>query len=68
MTPNVGGLDRALRIVLGLALLSLPFWMEGDARWFGLVGLVPLATGLVRHCPAYPLLGLSTARPAGGRR
>lgn len=62
---NVGGIDRALRIVAGLALLSLLVLLEGNARWWGLVGIVPLATGLFRFCPAYTLLGLNTCPMSG---
>lgn len=58
MKANVGGIDRALRIVLGLVLLSLV--VVGPKTLWGLVGLVPLATGLMRFCPVYPLLGVST--------
>ena len=60
MKANVGGIDKVLRIVLGAGLLALVFVLEGDARWWGLVGLVPLATGLIGFCPLYPLLGLNT--------
>ena len=60
MKANVGGIDRVLRILAGVALLALVFVLEGNARWFGLVGLVPLATGLAGYCPAYALFGLST--------
>ncbi len=60
MKSNVGGMDRVLRIVAGLAILSLFFFLPGDQRWFGLIGLVPLATGLFRFCPAYTLLGINT--------
>jgi hypothetical protein len=60
MTANVGNADRAIRIVAGLALLSMLLWVEGSARWWGLIGLVPLATGFLRWCPAYTLLGTST--------
>lgn len=60
MKANVGGIDRVLRIVVGLAVLSLVFVLEGTARWWGLVGLVPLLTGIVRFCPVYPLLGVSS--------
>ena len=60
MTVNVGNADRIIRIVVGLAILSLLFILEGNARWFGLIGLVPLATGLVRWCPAYSVLGTNT--------
>lgn len=67
MSANVGGVDRALRIVAGLALLSLLFVLEGNARWWGLVGLVPLLTGLLRWCPAYTLIGFNTC-PLSARR
>lgn len=58
MTVNVGTVDRALRIILGLALLSLVF--IGPQTLWGLVGLVLIATGLFRFCPAYALLGMNT--------
>jgi len=60
MTSNVGGIDRTLRILVGLAVLSLFFVLEGSARYWGLVGLVPILTGLFRYCPAYSLIGVST--------
>jgi hypothetical protein len=64
MTANVGGIDRILRIVVGLALLSLVF--VGPQTLWGLVGLVPLGTALIGYCPAYTILGLNTcpAKPA----
>lgn len=60
MTRNVGPVDRALRIVAGLVLLSLLFVLDGNLRWLGLIGLVPLLTAVVANCPAYSVLGLST--------
>lgn len=60
MKANVGGIDKAVRIVAGLVLLSFVFLLEGSARWWGLVGFVPLATGLFGYCPAYSLFGLNT--------
>jgi Protein of unknown function (DUF2892) len=60
MTSNVGGADRIARIVLGLAILSLLFVLEGNARWLGLIGLVPLTTALLGWCPAYTLVGFSS--------
>ena len=60
MKVNVGSADKAIRIVIGLALLSLLFLLEGKARWFGLIGLVPLLTALSGFCPLYTLFGLST--------
>jgi len=60
MPRNVGGIDRLLRIAVGLALLSLIFLVEGTARWWGLLGVVPLLTGLFQSCPLYAVFGLNT--------
>ena len=60
MKVNVGGIDKVIRIVVGLAILSLVFILEGNARWWGLIGIVPLATGVFNFCPAYALFGMST--------
>ena len=60
MKANVGGADKVLRIVGGLVLLSLILILEGNARWWGLVGLIPLATGLFNFCPLYTLIGVNT--------
>jgi hypothetical protein len=60
MKANVGGIDKVLRIVVGVVLLSLVFLIEGAARWWGLVGLIPLGTGVFGFCPLYALFGLST--------
>jgi hypothetical protein len=60
MAANVGGIDRVLRIVVGIVLVSLFFVLEGNARYLGLIGLVMLATGIFRFCPAYTLLGVNT--------
>lgn len=58
MSPNVGTLDRSLRIAAGLALIALT--AIGEIGWWGYLGFVPLATGLLRFCPAYTLVGLRT--------
>jgi hypothetical protein len=60
MEVNVGGVDRTVRIILGIVLLSLFFVLEGNARYWALLGFVPLLTGVFRYCPAYSLIGLST--------
>jgi hypothetical protein len=60
MEANVGSADRAVRVVVGLVLLSLLFLLHGSARWWGLLGLVPLATSACRFCPLYRLVGLNT--------
>jgi hypothetical protein len=60
---NEGTTDRAIRIVLGLGLLSLVF--VGPQSPLGYIGLVPLATGLIGFCPLYRLLGFSTGSHPG---
>lgn len=57
LKKNVGTFDRALRIILGLALL-VAYAMTGSV-WL-LIGIVPLATGLISSCPLYSIFGLST--------
>jgi hypothetical protein len=59
MKTNVGGIDRILRIVVGLALIAWTF--VGGPVW-AWVGLVPLVTALIGFCPVYPLVGVSTAK------
>lgn len=60
MQCNVGKTDKILRIVAGLLLLALG--ASGVIGWWGLIGLVPLATGLLSWCPAYTLLGIKTCK------
>jgi hypothetical protein len=63
MVPlNEAAWDRGLRILLGLVLLGLTVW--GPRTAWGLVGLVPLATGVAGRCPLYPLVSLNTRAPA----
>jgi len=60
MQINVGRTERMVRIAAGLALLSLPLWLDTPWRWLALVGLMPLLTGVAGRCPGYRLFGLST--------
>lgn len=60
MKANVGGIDKIVRIAAGLGLLAFALLSDSPARWWGLVGLVPLATGVFGFCPAYTLLGINT--------
>jgi len=55
---NVGSIDKILRIIVGLVLISLVF--IGPQTPWGWLGVIPLATGLVGFCPLYKLLGMST--------
>ena len=58
MTKNVGGIDRTLRIVAGLALIAAA--ATGTVGLWGYIGLVPLATGLMGWCPPYAMFGFNT--------
>ncbi len=59
---NIGKADKIVRIVLALVLFSLFFLLDGSARWWGLVGLVPLVTALVGTCPLYSIFKISTKK------
>jgi hypothetical protein len=61
---NAGTADRVVRVLIGLAILSLAF--VGPRTPWAWLGLIPLATGLVGWCPLYTLLGISTC-PTRGR-
>ncbi len=59
MNQNVGGIDRILRIVVGLCVIG---WGLVFQNWWGALGAIPLFTALIGWCPAYPLLGLSSKK------
>ncbi len=60
MSKNVGVVDRAVRIIVGLGILSLVF--IGPHTPWGYLGLLPIATGLIGWCPAYLPFGIKTCR------
>jgi hypothetical protein len=60
MTKNVGQADHVIRLVVGIALLSLYFFLPGNQRFFAFIGLIPLATGYLRWCPLYTVFGIRT--------
>lgn len=60
MPCNEGKIDRLLRVIVGLALISLVF--VGPKAVWGWVGIVPLLTGLVGFCPLYTILGINTCK------
>jgi hypothetical protein len=60
---NVGGIDRVLRIIVGLALLAFALkigFPETGWNWIGWIGIVPLATAALGICPAYSIFGISS--------
>jgi hypothetical protein len=58
MTQNVGGIDRIIRVIAGIVLISLVF--VGPKTAWGWIGVVPLLTAILGWCPPYSLLGIST--------
>ena len=60
MEKNVGNAERVIRVIAGLAILSLLIVFETSERWWGLVGLVPLVTGLMGWCLPYTIFGINT--------
>ncbi len=58
---NIGTMERGLRIFIGLALIA-GFFLNADAayRWLYLIGIVPLATGIMGSCALYTMLGINT--------
>lgn len=60
MKINLGTIDRAARILIGLALIALA--LSGVIGLWGWIGLLPLVTGVFRFCPAYSLFGINTCK------
>ncbi|HMA06941.1 MAG TPA: DUF2892 domain-containing protein [Ramlibacter sp.] len=60
MKVNVGGIDRIVRILVGVVLIGLV--LAGQIGWWGWLGVIPLATGLIGWCPPYAMLGFSTCK------
>lgn len=59
MKANVGNTDRIIRFVLGAVIIVAGFYFKS---WWGVVGVVPIITGLLNYCPAYNLIGVSTKK------
>ena len=57
---NVGNADRIIRVIIGLGLLSLLIILDGNMRYLGLLGLIPIITALIGFCPLYKLIGIKT--------
>ena len=60
MKQNVGSIDRAIRAIVGIGLISLVF--IGPQTVWGWIGVIPLATAIIGWCPPYQLLGISTCK------
>ncbi|MGB4659841.1 MAG: DUF2892 domain-containing protein [Mobilitalea sp.] len=57
---NVGSIDKIIRVIIGIALLSLLFLVEGNMKYLGLIGIVPILTAAIGFCPIYRIFGLKT--------
>ncbi len=66
MKKNIHPVERIIRVIAGLAILSLFFILQGNVHYWGLVGFAPLITGLVGWCPPYAILGINTCKGGGG--
>lgn len=60
MKKNVGSLDRIIRLIFGLIVLSLWFVLDGTTKYWALLGIVPLSTAAIAWCPLYPVLSINT--------
>jgi hypothetical protein len=60
MNKNVGKIDRILRVILGVVLISLVF--VGPQSLWGWIGIIPIATAVISWCPAYTLFGIRTCK------
>ncbi len=60
MKQNIHNIERIIRVLLGIIILSLVF--IGPKSWWGLIGILPILTGLSGWCPPYQLLGISTCK------
>lgn len=59
---NVGSIDKTIRLIVAVGLFSLLFILEGNIRFIGFVGVVPLVTALMSTCPLYLPFGISTRK------
>lgn len=62
MTKNIGNFERLLRIVVGIALIAGFFLNDSAYGWLYLLGIIPLATGVIGWCPPYQWLGINTCK------
>ena len=59
MEINIGSTERLLRIIAGVVIIGVGLYFQS---WWGVIGLVPLLTGLFRFCPLYKMLGMNTCK------
>jgi len=57
---NVGSTDKIIRIIIGILLISLIFFLNGNIRFIGLLGIIPIVTALTGFCPLYKIFNINT--------
>jgi len=57
---NVGRIDKIIRVIIGIAFLSLLFLVEGNLKYLGLIGIIPILTAAISFCPIYRIFGIRT--------
>ncbi len=62
MKKNIGSTEKVIRLILAVALFSLFFILDGNARYWALVGFVPLITGVINFCPIWHVFGVNTCK------
>lgn len=65
MKPNIGQTDRVVRVIIGIAIIVVGITLH---TWWGLVGLLPIGTALVRFCGLYPVLNIDTTGSGNERK
>ncbi|HHW58132.1 MAG TPA: DUF2892 domain-containing protein [Clostridia bacterium] len=62
MKTNIGYTDKIIRYIIGIILLSMLLFVSGNAKYWGLLGLVPIITAAIGFCPLYTIFGINTAK------
>lgn len=60
MNRNIGSVDRAVRVLIGLGLLAFALFSGNQYAWIGYIGIVPILTAVFSSCPLYSVLGMNT--------
>ncbi len=65
MKKNVGNVDKTIRIILGIGIIVMGI---GFQSWLGIIGVIPLITGIIGYCPLYSIFGISTCKISSGEK
>ena len=59
---NIGNIDKVFKFVVGLTLLSLLLWGDGNLKYLGLIGLIPIISAIFDVCPLCLILGKKSCK------